>query len=116
MIRVDTVGHRTEVKTKGKGETLMAEAACAITSVVGASLKKCDDDPDVKANIAGMVLDSIFECARFAIKQEYGINPAMPVDYEPEPEPEPEPKRNPFTMGMDGKSFLQFLKDLKGVF
>lgn len=114
MIRVDTVGHRTEVKTKGKGETLMAEAACAITSVVGASLKKCDDDPDVKANIAGMVLDSIFECARFAIEQEYGIDPAMPVDYEPEPEPEP--KRNPFTMGMDGKSFLQFLKDLKGAF
>lgn len=114
MIRVDTVGHRTEVKTKGKGETLMAEAACAIASVVGASLKKCDDDPDVKANIAGMVLDSIFECARFAIEQEYGIDPAMPVDYEPEPEPEP--KRNPFTMGMDGKSFLQFLKDLKGAF
>lgn len=114
MIRVDTVGHRTEVKTKSKGETLMAEAACAITSVVGASLKKCDDDPDVKANIAGMVLDSIFECARFAIEQEYGIDPAMPVDYEPEPEPEP--KRNPFTMGMDGKSFLQFLKDLKGAF
>ena len=114
MIRVDTEGYKTNVKTKGKGETLMAEAACAITSVVGASLKICDDDPDVKANIAGMVLDSIFECARFAIKQEYGIDPAMPVDYEPEPEPEP--KRNPFTMGMDVKSFLQFLRDMKGAF
>lgn len=114
MIRVDTKDKRTKVATKGKGETLMAEAACAIASVVGAALKKCDDDPDVKANIAGMVLDSIFECACFAIKQEYGIDPAMPVDYGPEPEPEP--KRNPFTMGMDGKSFLQFLKDLKGAF
>lgn len=114
MIRVDTKDNRAKVTTKGKGETLMAEAACAITSVVGAALKRCDDDPDVKANIAGMVLDGIFECARFAIEQEYGIDPAMPVD--DEPEPEPEPKRNPFTMGMDVKSFLQFLRDVKGAF
>lgn len=112
MIRVDTEGYKTNVKTKGKGETLIAEAACAISSVVGGAFDVCDDDPEMKADIAGMVLDSIFRCARIAIKQEYGIDPFMPVDYEPEPKP----KRNPFTMGMDGKSFLRFLRDMKGAF
>lgn len=113
MIRVDTEGHKSKVITKGKGEILVAEAACAITSIVGGAFDVCDDDPDdMKAYIAGYVLDSISKCARIAIKQEYGIDPVMPVDNEPKPKP----KRNPFTMGMDGKSFLQFLRDMKGAF
>lgn len=109
MIRVDTEGHKTKVMTKGKVEILIAEAACAITSVVGGAFDVCDDDPDMKAYMAGMLLDSISKCARIAIKQEYGIDPVMPVD-------EPKRKANPFTMGMDGKSFLQFSRDMKGAF
>lgn len=114
MIHVEREGDGALVQVHGKGDDIMSEIACAITSAVGRGCEMCDGgNEDYKQPLARHIFAEIAKRSAVAISVKYGVN-VLAVDYLDDEPGETKFDGSAFAKGLPDDALKCFMNGLKG--